>query len=493
MKFIFYGLLVFLVVAILTSILIVSFIPVSKPKRNPDPDHDTNPYPDPDDDIDDDDDDTIPEQPPIIPEDCKVVPDATCQGALVWMQNNWKTKSPTFDEFKNNGTTPSTDMMQQYLYTCESKKCPCVANYSGPSIACPPEPEPSPPSSPDCDVPITSTCTDPLNWMKNNWRTKSPTFDSFKNNDTTPPTDMLQQYLYVCESKKCPCVKGYSGPSITCPSEPAPSPSPSPSPAFKCQVDKRIPVPAPPTSNASSLVIATANFFWWALWKRDGGKSSSYDFFSQGPFDLVGMQEVGEGEGEEPGAVKALLQCSKYQDETDGQAWYSYVKTKGTPMLFKSSRFTLINSKTVVVSSDNSNPGYGDRYLSMMRLHDKILGRDVIMANAHGALNVDTGGKAGLPGYVNNIRAALTDFGGSDITILVGDFNLNLRFMEAPMKAPGEGLNTPFTFAASTNGKGGLELDHIWYRSPIPMKVVNPLNWAIGSDHWALKVTLEPQ
>jgi len=173
-----------------------------------------------------------------------------------------------------------------------------------------------------------------------------------------------------------------------------------------------------PISGGQNLVkVLTYNLFWWNLFnKHHGGERSAGRLIARtgGPekYDIMGFQEC-----EDVWRVlhDAELDDSEY-DAIDGG--------RAIAVAWRKSKWTKLAHDSVDVGEDSRDQYYGKRSAMWVRLRNNQDGKTVFFVNHHGPLKVSQGGGCtGSANALNIVKLIAENAHGSDLIILVGDFN----------------------------------------------------------------------
>jgi len=233
----------------------------------------------------------------------------------------------------------------------------------------------------------------------------------------------------------------------------------------------------PSSSRQTTVKVLTYNLFWWNLFGQRGGSGRSAAKLivsTSGPdqYDLMAFQEC-DDRWRVVDDLRKESMSGEYDAINGGRA---------LAVLYRKSRWTLIDHGTEDVGEDSRAQYYGRRSAMWARLRHRMDGIVVFFVNHHGPLPVSWGGGCTGSATALNIMKLIADNAHpGDRIVLVGDFNAEphaSRIGELDAR-----LNRVFTGTSM----GGV--DHI-YSNCAGQAVVDRKNLGSGgSDHDALSAT----
>jgi hypothetical protein len=217
-------------------------------------------------------------------------------------------------------------------------------------------------------------------------------------------------------------------------------------------------------SSGRALTVVTQNLFWWNLFNQRGGGNFFNVYKRQGLLDIYLFQEC-----DDVNRIKNGLGFSNMQTKQLGS---------GLAIAWNGSRFTKLNDGLELVGHDNGNHPWSPlRYLAWVRLRDRSNGKIIFVANHHGPLAINTGGKFGPQDVANKIDGVINRAKGSgDIVILGGDMNADASSQTVRSLA-GKGYRK----------RGGDWVDHIFTKSGFTSSSETTIIHGTGSDHRGVK------
>lgn len=217
-------------------------------------------------------------------------------------------------------------------------------------------------------------------------------------------------------------------------------------------------------SSGGALTVVTQNLFWWNLFNQHHGGNFFNVYKSQGLLDIYLFQEC-----DDVNRVKNGLGFSNMQTKQLGS---------GLAIAWNGSRFTKLNHGIELVGHDMITRTWSpDRYLAWVRLRDRSSGKIILVANHHGPLDINTGGKFGPQDVANKIDGVINRAKGSgDLVILGGDMNADAG-SQTTRSLTGKGYKR----------HGGDWVDHIFTQSGFTSSTQTTIIHGSGSDHRGVK------
>jgi hypothetical protein len=171
------------------------------------------------------------------------------------------------------------------------------------------------------------------------------------------------------------------------------------------------------TSGSLDVKVLTYNLWWWNLYGHRGGNDNSAGklIMNNGPFDVIGFQEIDDAE-------RILRDAGMAHT-------HSMVKKHGWPhnnvaIAYMHTVWDKVDEGWAPVGHDKEPQNYGYRGVNWVRLRHKATSKTVFFQNHHGPLPVNTGGDCGGEAVGYNMLKVIANFAeDSDLIVSVGDFN----------------------------------------------------------------------
>jgi len=175
-----------------------------------------------------------------------------------------------------------------------------------------------------------------------------------------------------------------------------------------------------PASGQTLVKVLTYNLFWWNLFDRHGGgdRSAGRLIARTGgteKYDVMGFQECED-------VWRVLHDAGLHHDEYE-----AIDGGRAIAVAWRKSSWTLLAHDSVDVGEDSPQQYYGKRSAMWVRLQNHGDGKTVFFVNHHGPLKVSQGGGCtGSATALNILKVISENAHGTDVIILVGDFNAAL-------------------------------------------------------------------
>lgn len=151
----------------------------------------------------------------------------------------------------------------------------------------------------------------------------------------------------------------------------------------------------------------------------------------------------------------------------------------GLAIAWNNGRFRMVGQGKTEVGMDK--PGFAwkpNRYVAWVRLQDRSTGRVFFVANHHGPLHINTGGRTGSTQVASNINNVINrNKRNGDIVILAGDINAD-RGSETVRSLQSRGYRY----------RAGDWVDHIFTKDGLSSSSQTDIIHGTGSDHRGVKV-----